>query len=293
MKKFLWILALLVFSLPSGWADPEEYIDLYSDEDSVENLDEDSIANAIIEDAISDAEAVVDSVAQAMVDSVTGETIYDYDDEPVDIYHYDDEPVEKEVTDSVVTYEKVKEYIRNRTVSYGPGNRMEKENVKVKKRSNFFDGFSRLFDLIKGDILIMIIVGIIGVIILICLFVILKSVLYKRNEKRKKIEKLQQIDLLTVDENFEKQMKNLNFREAIRIIYVRTLSLLNNKHFIHWEKAKTPSEYYYEVKEKSLKAPFKGLTHTFLLARYDNIEVTREMVEEALKFEKEIISKIK
>ena len=274
MKKFLWILALLVFSLPSGWADPEEYTDLYSDEDSVENLDEDSIANAI-----SDAQAVVDSVAQAMVDSVIGESIYNYDDEPV--------------TDSVVTYEKVKEYIRNRTVSYGPGNRMEKENVKVKKRSNFFDGFSRLFDLIKGDILIMIIVGIVGVIILICLFVILKSVLYKRNEKRKKIEKLQQIDLLTVDENFEKQMKNLNYREAIRIIYVRTLSLLNNKNFIHWEKAKTPSEYYYEVKEKSLKAPFKGLTHTFLLARYDNIEVTREMVEEALKFEKEIISKIK
>ena len=278
MKKFLWILALLVFSSPSGWADPEEYLNLYSDEDSVVNLDEDSIANVIL-----DAQAVVDSVAEDIIDSVREESVYDYDDEPV----------EKEITDSVVTYEKAKEYIRNRTVSYGPGNRMEKENVKVKKRSNFFDGFSRLFDLIKGDILIMIIVGIIGVIILICLFVILKSVLYKRNEKRKKIEKLQQIDLLTVDENFEKQMKNLNYREAIRIIYVRTLSLLNNKQFIHWEKAKTPSEYYYEVKERSLKAPFKGLTHTFLLARYDNIEVTREMVEEALKFEKEIISKIK
>ena len=278
MKKFLWILALLVFSSPSGWADPEEYLNLYSDEDSVVNLDEDSIANVIL-----NAQAVVDSVAEVIIDSVTEEPVYDYDEEPV----------EKEVTDSVVTYEKAKEYIKNRTVSYGPGNRMEKENVKVKKRSNFFDGFSRLFDLIKGDILIMIIVGIIGVIILICLFVILKNVLYKRNEKRKKIEKLQPIDLLTVDENFEKQMKNLNYREAIRIIYVRTLSLLNNKNFIHWEKAKTPSEYYYEVKEKSLKAPFKGLTHTFLLARYDNIEVTREMVEEALKFEKEIISKIK
>ena len=287
MKKFLWILAFLAFSLSSSWADPEVYTDSYP-----EFLD-DSVPEA---QAIAEAQALADSVVRSLHDSMAELPEYDESEEE-EVMDSEEEEVmdseEEEVLDSVLTYEKVKGSIKDNIISYGPGDRMEKKGEKVKKEHNFLDSFSRFLDKIKGDFLIMIMVGIIGFIALICAFVILRNITYKRKEKRKNLEKMQQVDLFTIDENFEKQMKNLNYREAIRIIYVRTLSLLNKKNIIHWEKAKTPSEYYYEVKERSIKVPFKGLTHTFLLARYDNIEVSREMVEKALKFEKEIISMIK
>ncbi|MBO4529574.1 MAG: DUF4129 domain-containing protein [Paludibacteraceae bacterium] len=256
MRKLLWIIILLSISSFPSWA--EEYDEL-------------------VEDVPIDETDMLSDSLEGMDDSL------------------DEGNSWNEEKDSVITYEKVENIIDDELVSYGPGTMLKKVKSKGTNsfRFNLADKIAEFISLLKAETIIVIIIIIIVILASICGTVIFRNRSYRKKREAAEKMNLAQSDLLNANEDFELMMKNGNYKEAIRIIYVRTLALLNNKEIIHWERSKTPSEYYYEVKSKSVKAPFKNLTHAFLLARYDNIEVSREMVEEALVFEKEVIAAVK
>ena len=257
MRKLLWIIILLSISSFPSWA--EEYDEL-------------------VEDVPIDETDMLSDSLEGMDDSL------------------DEGNSWNEEKDSVMTYEKVKERIDDELVSYGPGTKLKKIELKERGESPFrkiADWIAEFISSIDSGAIIIIIVVILAIIATICGTVIFRNRSYRKKQEAMEKNNLGQSNLLNGDEDFELMMKKGDYKEAIRIIYVRTLALLNNKEIIHWERSKTPSEYYYEVKSKSVKAPFKNLTHAFLLARYDNIEVSREMVEEALVFEKEVIAAVK
>lgn len=74
--------------------------------------------------------------------------------------------------------------------------------------------------------------------------------------------------------DFEKAISHAvtseNYREAVRLLYLQTLKLLNDEERIVWQPYKTPTQYIYEVR----MGAFSRLTDHFLRVRYGNFEAT-------------------
>lgn len=103
-------------------------------------------------------------------------------------------------------------------------------------------------------------------------------------QRKKKGVNHQQESVTTVElegGDLKRMVETENYKEAVRILYVQTLTWLNNRELIRWERSKTPIEYYYEMPDKRSKAPFLELTRIFLEARYDRIVVDRAMFDRA------------
>lgn len=88
-----------------------------------------------------------------------------------------------------------------------------------------------------------------------------------------------------------------NYREAVRLVYLRTLKALSDARQIDWQPFKTPSQY---VREFSASAPvpaaspagpstaFRTLTTHFLRVRYGNFPATRPLYDEVEQLGKEV-----
>jgi len=86
-----------------------------------------------------------------------------------------------------------------------------------------------------------------------------------------------------------------NYREAVRLVYLRTLKALSDTSRIDWQPFKTPSQY---VREFSASVPatspagpsavFRTLTAHFLRVRYGNFPATRPLYDEVEKLGKEV-----
>ncbi|MDR1524522.1 MAG: DUF4129 domain-containing protein [Tannerella sp.] len=70
-----------------------------------------------------------------------------------------------------------------------------------------------------------------------------------------------------------------DYRLAIRMIYLHTLRILSDGKLIDWQIHKTPTEYFYEIKNSDVKRPFRELTTHFLQIRYGNYAASPELFE--------------
>ena len=75
-----------------------------------------------------------------------------------------------------------------------------------------------------------------------------------------------------------------DYREAIRMIYLRTLKALSDSQQIDWQPFKTPSQYVREFDA----AAFRTLTSHFLRVRYGYFEATRQLCDEVEQLGKEV-----
>ena len=75
-----------------------------------------------------------------------------------------------------------------------------------------------------------------------------------------------------------------DYREAIRVIYLRTLKALSDSQQIDWQPFKTPSQYVREFDA----AAFRTLTSHFLRVRYGYFEATRQLCDEVEQLGKEV-----
>ena len=75
-----------------------------------------------------------------------------------------------------------------------------------------------------------------------------------------------------------------DYREAIRMIYLRTLKALSDSQQIDWQPFKTPSQYVREFDA----AAFRTLTSHFLRVRYGYFEATRQLYDEVENLGKEV-----
>lgn len=76
-----------------------------------------------------------------------------------------------------------------------------------------------------------------------------------------------------------------NYREAIRMVYLRTLKALSDSRQIDWQPFKTPSQYVREFDA----AAFRTLTAHFLRIRYGNFAATRQLYDEVEQLGKEVV----
>ena len=76
-----------------------------------------------------------------------------------------------------------------------------------------------------------------------------------------------------------------DYREAIRMVYLRTLKALSDSQQINWQLFKTPSQY---VRELPDSAAFRMLTAHFLRVRYGNFSATRQLFDEVENLGKEV-----
>ena len=75
-----------------------------------------------------------------------------------------------------------------------------------------------------------------------------------------------------------------DYREVIRMIYLRTLKALSDSQQIDWQPFKTPSQYVREFDA----AAFRTLTSHFLRVRYGYFEATRQLCDEVEQLGKEV-----
>lgn len=97
-----------------------------------------------------------------------------------------------------------------------------------------------------------------------------------------------------------------DYREAIRLVYLRTLKALSDTHQIDWQLFKTPSQYVRELSAAcspssgaaaatpantaaATPAAFRMLTAHFLRVRYGNFPATHALYDDVEKLGKEVI----
>ncbi|WP_330940409.1 DUF4129 domain-containing protein [Bacteroides sp. MSB163] len=68
-------------------------------------------------------------------------------------------------------------------------------------------------------------------------------------------------------------LSRLDYREAVRLLYLQTLKQLSDEGRIDWQLYKTPTQYINEVRLPA----FRQLTHHFLRVRYGNFEATEAL----------------
>lgn len=88
-----------------------------------------------------------------------------------------------------------------------------------------------------------------------------------------------------------------NYREAVRLVYLRTLKALADTNRIDWQPFKTPSQYVREFAAAcslcsggatANPAAFRTLTAHFLRVRYGNFPATRPLYDEVDELGKEV-----
>ena len=83
-----------------------------------------------------------------------------------------------------------------------------------------------------------------------------------------------EIERQKLDKLLETYIDNQAFREATRVLFLLTLRLLNRKELIEWNAFKTDREYYYELKEKKLKAQFLNIIRQYEFIWFGKFDIS-------------------
>lgn len=104
------------------------------------------------------------------------------------------------------------------------------------------------------------------------------SKIFSRNIKTQELDIPDEDTIYGVDfdEEMIQALRGNNLREAVRLLYLRTLKRLSDAHRIDWEPSKTPSQYAREVN----RGDFRELTNRYLRVRYGNFTASRPMLKE-------------
>lgn len=89
-------------------------------------------------------------------------------------------------------------------------------------------------------------------------------------------ESLENIHEINFNEEIEKAVANGNYRLAVRLSYLRSLKLLNDKELINWQPEKTNQAYINEIIDPDRKEQFTVLTRQFEYIWYGEFFIDRE-----------------
>ncbi len=87
-------------------------------------------------------------------------------------------------------------------------------------------------------------------------------------------QNIENINAINFDVEINKALATLNYRLALRLMYLKALKILSDKEYINWDVSKTNSQYYQEIQNPDLKNQFINLTYKFEYAWYGNLPVT-------------------
>ena len=92
-------------------------------------------------------------------------------------------------------------------------------------------------------------------------------------------------DIFSID--YEKELKiaiqTKNYRQAVRLYYLQTLSLLSKKGHIQFKQDRTNAEYLFQLYNKDSYQPFRSLTRSFEYTCYGKFELSEPAFEKVQK----------
>ena len=119
--------------------------------------------------------------------------------------------------------------------------------------------------------------------------VITKTKLYKLFYSGKEIDHPDVVfsspeeQIIDFDEAIRLQLMQQQYRQAIRLLYIKLINLLRSKDYIHYSKEKTNVDYLYDLTNKELKSQFNTITSIYNYVWYGDVEIVEDQY---LRFEK-------
>jgi hypothetical protein len=89
-------------------------------------------------------------------------------------------------------------------------------------------------------------------------------------------ENIENINTIDFDVEINKAISVINYRLALRLMYLKALKKLSDKEYINWDVSKTNSQYYQELQNESLKNQFIHLTYKFEYTWYGNLPINQQ-----------------
>ena len=89
-------------------------------------------------------------------------------------------------------------------------------------------------------------------------------------------ESLENIHEINFNEEIEKAVANGNYRLAVRLLYLLSLKLLNDKELINWQPEKTNQTYIGEITDPNRKREFSALTLQFEYIWYGEFFIDKD-----------------
>lgn len=89
--------------------------------------------------------------------------------------------------------------------------------------------------------------------------------------------------ILDYDEAIRLQLMQQQYRQAIRLLYIKLINLLRSKDYIHYSKEKTNVDYLYDLTNNELKSQFNTITSIYNYVWYGDVEIVEDQY---LRFEK-------
>ena len=84
------------------------------------------------------------------------------------------------------------------------------------------------------------------------------------------------INSIDFDKMIDEAIKSGMYRRAVRLNFLRALKQLSDKSLIQWEINKTNRDYFYELKNDSIRDGFKDITYIYEYVWYGNLEIDSE-----------------
>ena len=113
--------------------------------------------------------------------------------------------------------------------------------------------------------------------------------LHKEEEEEQEEEEPVEDDIhdINFDDEMDEAQRQHDYARIVRLVYLRTLHALDERHTIRWHISKTPSQYANEVRHTA----FDRMTHHFLHVRYGKFPATSQMSDEMQTLSKEVLGK--
>ncbi len=89
-------------------------------------------------------------------------------------------------------------------------------------------------------------------------------------------ESLENINEINFDAEIEKALAQHNYRLAVRLLYLKCLKQLSDRHLVQWQIDKTNSAYLYELKDVNQQKAFRLLTRQFEYVWYGNFAIDKD-----------------
>lgn len=89
-------------------------------------------------------------------------------------------------------------------------------------------------------------------------------------------ESMENIHEINFNEEIDKAIANRNYRLAVRLLYLRSLKLLNDRELINWQPEKTNQVYIEELTDPERKQQFSVLTLQFEYIWYGDFAIDKD-----------------
>ncbi len=128
---------------------------------------------------------------------------------------------------------------------------------------------------------------VIGFLVLVIIYLLLASIKLKRPESKASFKenlKIENLEEVNTFEGYDFFLRNKNYRQAFRMLFLRTLQELQNTKTIKWTPEKTNIDYQREMEKHEKAVSFRNLARVFDMIWYGDKEIGESQFRNSLSY---------